>query len=225
MVLSLHDICTQGEACSDIGISEAVLDEFLAWLAPRSAHGTRVLTTHEVIGGEVKPPVWSEGGTPGGPIPLPNPSLETDSDGNNEPDCWKRQNLGTTVGGWLRTTDAHSGSWAQRPRISEYTHGDRRLVLRQDNGTCAPAATPGRSYRVSAWYKTDARAAFVASYRTSAGTWVTWTTGPDLPTSSTYVQGEWVTPPLPPDATHLSVGLALRGVGFLFMDDFTLEEL
>jgi hypothetical protein len=157
---------------------------------------------------------------------LSNPSLETDSDGNNVPDCWTRQQLGTTSGGWLRTTEAHTGSWAQRPRISSYTSGDRRLVVTQDTGTCAPAATPGRSYRVSAWYKTDSRAAFVAAYRSSTGTWVTWTSGPDLPRSSTpYVRGEWVTPPLPAGATHLSVGLALRGVGFAVMDDFTLEQL
>jgi hypothetical protein len=34
-----------------------------------------------------------------------------------------------------------------------------------------------------------------------------------------------VTPPLPAGATHLSVGLALRGVGYAVMDDFALEQL
>ena len=100
------------------------------------------------------------------------------------------------------------------------------MVL-QDSGACAPAAAPGRSYRVSAWYKTDSRIAFVASYRTASGSWVTtWASGPDLPPSATvYRRGEWVTPPLPAGATHLSVGLALRGVGFALMDDFALEIL
>jgi hypothetical protein len=259
-------------ACGDdtYEISESLLDSFLAWLAPRSALGTYVMTTQDVIGGAVKPAKQSDGGivdagvfdagvpdagapdsgtpdagtpdagvpdagtpdagtdagTPAVVIPLPNPSLESDSNGDNVPDCWRRQNLGTTSGGWLRTTEAHSGSWAQRPRISSYTSGDRRLMVIQDTGTCAPAANVGRTYRISAWYKTDSRAAFVASYRTSSGSWVSWTTGPDLPRSpTTYVRGEFVTPPLPTGATHLSVGLALRGVGYLVMDDFTLEQL
>ncbi|PTL82461.1 polysaccharide deacetylase family protein [Vitiosangium sp. GDMCC 1.1324] len=293
MLISMHGVCPGSATCSDTyDIPETRLDELLAWLAPRTSRGTFVMTTHEVVGGPVKPPLWSDGGTfpfdagtpdagrpdagadagvpdagtdagvpdagrdagvpdagrdagvpdagtdagvpdagtdAGTPvvIPLPNPSLELDSDGDNVPDCWKRQNLGTNSGGWLRTTEAHTGSWAQRPRISSYTSGDRRLVVTQDTGACAPAATPGRSYRVSAWYKTDSRVAFVAAYRISTGTWVTtWAAGPDLPTSPTiYVRGEWVTPPLPPGATHISVGLALRGVGFAVMDDFVLERL
>jgi hypothetical protein len=271
-MISLHHICGGADACGDdtYEISETLLDSFLAWLAPRSARGTLVMTTHEVIGGAVKPPVRSDGGiadagtfdagapdagapdagTPdagapdaGAPdsgtpdagadagtsavvIPLPNPSLESDGNGDNVPDCWTRQNLGVTSGGWLRTTEAHTGSWAQRPRISGYTSGDRRLMVIQDTGMCSPAATPGRTYRVSAWYKTDSRAALVAAYRTSSGTWVNWATGPDLPTSpTTYVRGTWVTPPLPAGATRISVGLALRGVGFAVMDDFTLELL
>lgn len=262
IMITLHEIC---DGCATYSLSEAKLDAFLAWLAPRSARGTLVMTTHEIIGGPLKPPIRSDGGiadagvfdagtsdagvpdagtpdagtpdagtpdagTPdaGTPvvIPLPNPSLETDSDGDNVPDCWKRQNLGSTSGGWSRTEEAHTGSWAQRPRISSASSGDRRLVVTQDSGACARAAAPGRSYRVSAWYKTDSRAAFVASYRTASGTWVTWTAGPDLPPSATtYVRGEWVTPPLPAGATHLSVGLALRGVGFAVMDDFALEVL
>jgi peptidoglycan/xylan/chitin deacetylase (PgdA/CDA1 family) len=257
IMISLHNICGGADACGDdtYEISEPLLDSFLAWLAPRSARGTLVMTTHEVIGGAVKPPVRSDGGivdagtfdagvpdagapdagasdagtdagTPVVVIPLTNPSLEADGNGDNVPDCWTRQNLGVTSGGWLRTTEAHTGSWAQRPRISSYTSGDRRLMVIQDTGMCSPAATPGRSYRVSAWYKTDSRAALVAAYRTSSGAWVNWATGPDLPTSpTTYVRGTWVTPPLPAGATRLSVGMALRGVGFAVMDDFALELL
>ncbi len=252
IMITLHEIC---DGCATYSLSEAKLDAFLAWLAPRSARGTFVMTTHEVIGGPLKPAIRSDGGiadagvfdagtpdagtpdagapdagtdagTPGMVIPLRNPSLETDSNGDNVPDCWKRQNLGSTSGGWSRIAEPHTGSWAQRARISSYTSGDRRLVVLQDTGTCAPTAIPGRSYRVSGWYKTDSRAAFVATYRASSGTWVSWTAGPDLtPSAMVYRRGEWVTPPLPAGATHLSVGLALRGVGFILMDDFTLEQL
>ena len=247
-MISLHHIC---DGCATYSLSEAKLDAFLAWLAPRSARGTFVMTTHEVIGGPLKPrhpERWrnrrrgclrcrsarrgysgcgdSGCGYPGcgdadaGPTRAlrewssrcRNPSLETDSDGDNVPDCWKRQNLGSTSGGWARTEESHTGSWAQRARISSYSSGDRRLVVLQDTGTCAPAATPGRACRVSGWYKTDSRAAFVATYRTSSGTWVTWTAGPDLtPSAMVYRRGEWVTPPLPAGATHSSGVGAARG--------------
>jgi peptidoglycan/xylan/chitin deacetylase (PgdA/CDA1 family) len=231
MILGFHKICSSTESCGGTyDVRESLLDSFMAWLAPRSSRGTFVMTTHEVVGGAVKPGVPSSGGGGGQPpgpgaIPLKNASLETDSDGDNVPDCWKRQNMGSTEGGWLRTSDDHSGSWAQRARISSYSSGDRRLVVLQDSGTCAPVGTPGRAYKVSAWYKTDTRAAFVATYR-SGGTWRTWVSGPELPRSaSTYVRGEWVTPALPAGATHLSIGLLQRGVGYLFMDDFALEGL
>ncbi|ADO73403.1 Polysaccharide deacetylase domain protein [Stigmatella aurantiaca DW4/3-1] len=248
IMLSFHQIC---EGCATYSISEAKLDAFLAWLAPRASRGTYVMTTHELVGGPVKPPIQSDGGVadagpfdagvpdagspdagipdggpPGESLPLPNPSLETDSDEDNVPDCWKRQNPGASLGGWLRTSESRAGKWAQRARIGSGPPGERRLVVLQDSGACALAVTPGRSYRLSAWYKTDSQAGFVADYRTSTGNWVSWTTGPDLRLNATsYAHGTWTTPPLPADATHLSIGLALRAAGFLLMEDFALEAL
>ncbi|WP_275900273.1 polysaccharide deacetylase family protein [Pyxidicoccus trucidator] len=168
-----------------------------------------------------------DGGAPdgGGPELLPNPSLEVDADGDNVPDCWKRTNAGTSSGGWSRTTDAHSGSWAQRVSITSLSSGaERRLEVRQDFGPCAPSVVTGHRYRVSAWYKTAARAGFRAFYRTSTG-WVAWAAGPDLPTSASYRSGEWLTPPVPSGALAVSVALALRAPGMLFMDTFSLVDL
>ncbi|MCY1020568.1 polysaccharide deacetylase family protein [Pyxidicoccus sp. MSG2] len=167
-----------------------------------------------------------DGGSPdgGGPQLLPNPSLEVDADGDNVPDCWKRTNAGTQSGSWSRTTDAHSGSWAQRVTLTSLsTGGERRLEIRQDFGTCPPSVVVGRRYRVSAWYKTTARAGFRAFYRTASG-WVAWSAGPDLPTSTSYRQGEWLTPPVPSGAVAISVALALRSTGTLTMDDFSLVD-
>jgi len=156
---------------------------------------------------------------------LRNPSLETDTNADNVPDCWRRVNTGTTTGGWSRNTDAHSGGWAQTARVASLgANSDRRLIVFQDTGACSPVVTPGRTYRVSAWYKTSGRAGFVASYRTAKG-WVAWTSGPDLPSSSTYRLGEWMTPPVPEGALNISVGLALRSVTTLTMDDFRIEEV
>ncbi|WP_305071204.1 polysaccharide deacetylase family protein [Myxococcus sp. RHSTA-1-4] len=254
--ISLHKIC---DGCDTYSIREPLLDAFLAWLAPRTSRGTFVLTTHEVIGGAVKPPVRSDGGTfdagtfdagtfdagvpdagvpdagvPDAGVPdggtggvnlLRNASLETDADSDNVPDCWRRVNTGSSSGGWSRTPDAHSGSWAQTARISSLSSGaDRRLIVFQDTGVCAPAVMPGHTYRVSAWYKTAGRAGFVTAYRTSSG-WVPWVSGPDLPASSTYRLGEWTTPPVPAGALNLGIGLALRSASRLTMDDFSLVDL
>ncbi|MDC0709012.1 hypothetical protein POL68_11110 [Stigmatella sp. ncwal1] len=211
-MLSFHQIC---EGCATYSISEAKLDAFLAWLAPRSSRGTSVMTTHEVIGGPVRPPIQSDGGVADAGIPdeglpeenlsLRNPSLELDSDEDNVPDCWKRQNPGAAQGGWLRTSESLTGQWAQRARIGSNPPGERQLVILQDSGACALAVTPGRAYRFSAWYKTDARAGFVADYRTASGGWVSWATGPDLVArADAYAHGTWTTPPLPAEAlsTH-----------------------
>ncbi|XXF80125.1 polysaccharide deacetylase family protein [Myxococcaceae bacterium GXIMD 01537] len=165
-----------------------------------------------------------DGGTPG-PNLLRNPSLETDTNSDNVPDCWRRVNTGSSSGGWSRTSDAHSGSWAQTARIASLSSGaDRRLIVLQDTGTCSPVVTPGHTYRVSAWYKTSGSAVFVASYRTSSG-WVEWTASPVLPTSTPYRLAEWTTPPVPAGALNLSIGLALRSATTLTMDDFGLVDL
>jgi len=52
MSLGMHKICAAGESCTgQYDIQEALLDQFLAWLAPRSSRGTYVMTTHQVVGG------------------------------------------------------------------------------------------------------------------------------------------------------------------------------
>jgi len=52
--LVFHHVCN---GCDAYSITPANLTALLDWLQPRSATGTIVLTTHEVIGGPVHPPV------------------------------------------------------------------------------------------------------------------------------------------------------------------------
>jgi hypothetical protein len=52
--LVFHHLCTR---CNTYAISVADFTALLDWLQPRAAHGTIVLTTNEVIGGPVLPPV------------------------------------------------------------------------------------------------------------------------------------------------------------------------
>ena len=156
---------------------------------------------------------------------LQNPSLETAS--GSTPTCWLFGSSGTNTVTWTRTTDAHSGSYAENLNITSYTSGDRKLVNKQDSGTCAPAVTPGHSYNVTAWYKVPTGSAnprFFAYYRNSSGSWVFWTNSVGYASSSSWKQATWLTPPVPSGATNLSVGMGLAAVGSVTMDDFSLTD-
>jgi peptidoglycan/xylan/chitin deacetylase (PgdA/CDA1 family) len=151
---------------------------------------------------------------------LQNPSLEVGS--GSTPSCWLLGGFGTNSFAWARTSDAHSGGFAESLTVSSYTSGDRKLVSAQDGGACAPAASAGHSYTVTAWYKGSVRAYFFAYYRSSAGSWVFWANSAKLLVSSGWAQASWSTPVLPSGATNVSVGLGTDSVGSLTMDDFGL---
>src|SRR6476620_11598584 len=87
--------------------------------------------------------------TAGAATSLVNPSLETAS--GSTPSCWTLGGYGTNSYTWTRTTDAHSGTYAEKLSVSSFSSGDRKLVSKQDTGTCAPAAAPGHSYAVKQW--------------------------------------------------------------------------
>jgi peptidoglycan/xylan/chitin deacetylase (PgdA/CDA1 family) len=153
---------------------------------------------------------------------LQNPSLETATNGT--PNCWLLGGYGTNTFTWTRTSDAHSGSWAENLNISSFTSGDRKLVNTQDAGACAPAATPGHTYTVSAWYKSAVSPRIFAYYRLN-GAWTYWATSPAFPASaSTWAQAAWVSPAVPAGATNLSVGMGLVASGSATMDDFGLFD-
>ena len=157
-----------------------------------------------------------------GPNLLQNPSLETATNGT--PNCWLLGGYGTNTFTWTRASDAHSGSWAENLNIGSFTSGDRKLVNTQDAGACAPAATPGHTYTVTAWYKSAVSPRIFAYYRLN-GTWTYWATSPPFPASaSTWAQAAWVSPALPAGATNLSVGMGLVGTGSATMDDFGLFD-
>jgi hypothetical protein len=52
--LVFHHVC---DHCDTYSIAPADLEGLLDFLAPRAASGTIVLTTQQVIGGPVQPPV------------------------------------------------------------------------------------------------------------------------------------------------------------------------
>ena len=154
---------------------------------------------------------------------LQNASLETAS--GSTPACWLLGSSGTNTVTWTRTTDAHSGSYAENLNITSYTNGDRKLVTAQDAGICAPKVNAGGTYTVTAWYKVPTGSVsprFFVYYRNSSGSWVYWTQSPSYASSSSWTQTSWTTPAIPAGATNISVGMGLASAGSVTMDDFGL---
>jgi peptidoglycan/xylan/chitin deacetylase (PgdA/CDA1 family) len=219
----MHHVCS-ASPCDSLSISTTTLTSLLDWLATRGPNGTVVRTVSEVTGGTLQP------GVPGPPAPPPgsgsnllkNPSLEQSADGVR-PDCWTLGGFGSNVATFSRTNDAHTGNFAERVDVSNYSDGDRKVVVMQDLGACAPSVRPGQSYVVTAWYKSTIQPRLVAYYRNTAGGWVFWAQAPRAELgSATWAQATWTTPPVPADATALSIGMSIRAVGSLTVDDFGL---
>jgi peptidoglycan/xylan/chitin deacetylase (PgdA/CDA1 family) len=185
----------------------------------------------------------------GGVVPAPAPpeptsgnlvqnaSLETLPAVQNpasEPVCFQQAgaNIASNVANWSLTTDAHSGSVAERVDVTSWTAGDRKLVLtqRQSQASCLAAVTPGNTYSVWVWYKgswaysgaNPTKVSIVTYYRNSSGTWVTWQSSPLMPPTSFWNLASFTSAPLPAGATAISFGLAISGVGNLTTDDYTM---
>ena len=169
-------------------------------------------------------------------VVIQNPSLETPTGATAVPTCWQQGSAGTNTATWSHTSDAHTGSFAEQVTISAYTSGDRKIVQKQDSGTCAPAITAGHSYQLSEWYKGTGNIAFTIFTRNAAGTWIFCQQTPFVPASTTWAQAtyNWTQPTTSNNGcgtstgyvpTAISFGLALSSVGTLTVDDATLTNL
>lgn len=150
-----------------------------------------------------------------------NASLETLGTGGL-PQCWSAAGYGTNTATATETTNAHTGKVAENITISSYTNGDMKLLPTLDASSCAPAATAGRSYTVSAWYTSTAVTQFALYYRAADGTWTYWTSSPWIAAASSYTKTSWTTPALPAGATAISFGLDLFSIGSLTTDDYAI---
>jgi peptidoglycan/xylan/chitin deacetylase (PgdA/CDA1 family) len=187
--------------------------------------------------------------TPGPSLNLvQNPSLEqfrgvsiapngtTTTDGK-EPICFQQAgaNVNGTTATWSLTSDAHSGSYAEKVSVSSWTSGDRKLVLSQRGAesNCLAAVTPGKTYSLWVWYKGNfpdtgpgaTKVSIATYYRTGPGnnpTWNYWQSGSLMASTggSSWNAAYFVTAPLPSNATAISWGLAITGVGTITTDDY-----
>src|SRR5205823_1267705 len=145
-----HLICN---GCDPNAFSQSDFSSFLGWLQQQVGGGqVSVQTVRQAIGGAVQPGV---SGPPAPPPPnganaLRNASLEQDTNADLAPDCWTFDHFGNNNFTWTRTTDAHSGTYAERVDVSNFVSGDDKLVPVDDLGYCTPSVTPGHSYRITA---------------------------------------------------------------------------
>jgi hypothetical protein len=153
-----------------------------------------------------------------------NPGLESDADSNGVPDCWIKGGYGTNSYSFARTSDAHTGSAAEKVTITSWSSGDRKLAIRQDSGACAPAVTPGQRYPLGAWYKGSTTNVQVVAYlRSTGGSWSYWAISPQLPgATGSWQHAAWTTPVIPSGYDHLSFGLKFRSTGSLTTDDYSM---
>jgi peptidoglycan/xylan/chitin deacetylase (PgdA/CDA1 family) len=216
--LVFHHVCDPATNCGPDTISPANLTALADWLVARQNAGAlRVARMVDVIGGPVKPAVHA---TLTGPPALVNASLESGSGAT--PDCWMRAGYGQNTASVSRVADAHTGQWAAELDVSSWTSGDVKLLSSWDSGTCSPAVKPGAAYTLSASYHASAEPRLVAFYENLAGQWQYFAKSAPLPQSAGYRTASWTTPPLPADATRISVGMLLGAAGSVTMDDFDL---
>ena len=196
VVIVIHHVC---DGCSELAMSPALLDDFLAWLEPRAAQGTVVATVDQIMGGEPAAPV--AGPPPTRPLSpeqlLANGTLESwPSEADQPPECWLFGGNGEGQV-WARSDDAASGAFSQHVVVSD-REGNARLLSQQDMGTCATPARGGDSFRFTASYKGTAHALPVAYYRNRLGNWISWSHAPSFiePTDE-WTEASWTPPALP----------------------------
>jgi peptidoglycan/xylan/chitin deacetylase (PgdA/CDA1 family) len=185
----------------------------------------------------------------GGVVPVPappapatgnlvqNPSLETlrpPGGPGSEPLCFQQGGASTSgnTASWTLTTDAHSGAVAERIDVTNWTGGDRKLVMTQRSSeqSCLAAVSPGHTYSMWVWYKgswlfsgpSPTKVSIATYYRNAAGSWVYWQSSPLLAPSSTWNLASFTSSALPLGATAVSFGLAVQGTGTVTTDDYAL---
>jgi hypothetical protein len=163
-----------------------------------------------------------------------NPSLELMRSSGSAPAYFQQAGAKTasSTATWTTTPDAHSGSLAARVDVTNWTSGDRKLVLTQRDSEQShlARAVPGHSYSMWAWYKgtwpylgaSATKVSFATYYRNAAGTWVYWQSSPLLAPTSGWTLASFTSAALPAGASAISFGLAIHGPGTLTTDDYAL---
>jgi peptidoglycan/xylan/chitin deacetylase (PgdA/CDA1 family) len=227
-IVSMHD----GEAQTTLNTIQA-LQPIVDYMNSNHLCSTNVIRP-DATGGVVPPPAPQEP-TVGNLVQ--NPSLETlraNGTPAAEPVCFQQSgaNVASNVATWKLTSDAHSGSVAEQVNVTNWTAGDRKLVLTQrtSEASCLATVTPGHTFSMWVWYKgswpysgsTPTKVSIATYYKNSSGVWTYWQGSPLVAPTSSWTLAYFVTAPLPAGATAVSYGLAISGVGTLTTDDYAM---
>jgi peptidoglycan/xylan/chitin deacetylase (PgdA/CDA1 family) len=189
----------------------------------------------DATGGVVPPPAPP---APTSGNMVANASLETLRAKNSpaaEPICFQQAgaNVASNIATWSLTSDAHSGSVAERVDVTNWSAGDRKLVLtqRQSESSCLAAVTPGRTYSMWVFYKGNwaysgsnpTKVSIASYYRNASGVWTYWQGSPLVSPTPFWNLAYFTSAPLPAGATAVSFGLAISGVGNLTTDDYAMS--
>lgn len=155
------------------------------------------------------------------PDALTNPSLEQVT--GSTPTCFTRSGWGNNSVSWSLTTAARTGSVAQSITVTQYVSGDRKLMV-SENGTCAPAVTPGMKYKIGAWYKSTSTKNALTVFRHTATGWVYWMDLKQLPAATAWTEATATTPEVPAGTDQISFGISLAGNGTLVTDDYVFAH-
>jgi hypothetical protein len=124
---------------------------------------------------------------------------------------------------YARVHDAHSGDFGERVTMTSRTDGDAKLVTLMDLGECSSQVASGRSYMLSAWYKSNVEVFFTLQKRNAIGEWSYWNQSPRFAPASRWTRATWISP-TPADAIALSFGLTIDNVGTMTTDDYGFAD-
>lgn len=227
------------DSTDPLSVTTANFHSYVDWLATEQTAGRIVVkTVRQVMAAQFPDPSNSALDVnkplvngPAAPPPITtgnliqNPSLETPGPvASGLPYCWAVGAYGTNTHTFTSVSPGHTGSVAEQMVISGYVDGDAKLLPTLDLGQCAPSATPGHIYQMSAWYKSTGLTQFELYYRTGLGTWNYWTASPNFAAATNWTQATWTSPPVPAGATAISMGLNLLSNGTLTTDDYALYD-
>lgn len=147
-----------------------------------------------------------------------NPSLES---GESNPTCFTPSGWGTP-GTWTFSA-GRIGGRSFSLTVDGYTQGDRKL-LQTESPNCAPAVTPGDTYEMQLWYKSNAPTLSFTMFRHTADGWSYWGDLQQMAAAADWTLAEATTPTIPEGTDQIAFGLSLGGNGTLITDDYSLTK-
>ncbi len=151
---------------------------------------------------------------------ISNPSVESAS--NNQPTGWQHDKWGTNTSTFSYiTNDGHNSTKSVKVTISKYSSGDAKWYFNPIS-----SVSGDKSYKFSAWYKTNTQPSAVVMYTDSSNNENYMTIPRPLPnsnSSTTWTQYS-STFTLPKGATSATVFMLISSNGWLQVDDYSMQE-